>query len=253
MVSFSARQVRSVAGLPLVAGFAILLHYPVLRIQGFIPKDDWKPLMSTVNRPRHPQVERNLRLRLEPSEWDPSATPIYNVVQIEKHRCSSRAPPLAGETLGWGRLHSFSRGLVSPWLFLRRHFGLTLPRWWVDLLKSFKKSSSAVVMLALLFLVRERARRGWLDWGGRVHRLAGLTKRPRPSVPGPDALPSTSVIFIQPLPRSSANCDGHCRRWVRSSGRWSVFYVFRMTLRTGGCRKPVVLSWSGSLAWSECR
>jgi len=171
--------------------FMLLLHYPVLKIQGFMPKDDWKPLKLTIKEPLHPQIEKNREnfgcLNMN-WEWRLGRfTPVYSIVQAGEAFLFQNSPGLWQiETLLIGLISAFLLYTIlikagfDPWIsllgclwFLSR--GLDL---WSE--KQIQEELGLLFLfLSLFFIVlgaRKKNSRKW-DAAGLVFIfLAGLTK-----------------------------------------------------------------------------
>lgn len=169
----------------------VFLHSPLLEIQGFMPKDDWKPLKHTLERPYHPQLERNVgdfgfaNLKWE---WDLGRfTPVFNAIQVLEAQIFRKSPLLWHlETLVLALCSAvllymifirlgvsvFPSLLGGMWLLAR---GQEL---WVE--KQYQEEIGVLFLLAavLLFIKAAKARDGaTVDWAAAVFLvLAGLTK-----------------------------------------------------------------------------
>lgn len=171
--------------------FMLLLHYPVLKIQGFMPKDDWKPLKLTIEEPLHPQIKKNREnfgcLNMN-WEWRLGRfTPVYSIVQSGEAFLFKNSPRLWQiETLLIGFISAFLLYTIlikagfDPWIsllgclwFLSR--GLDL---WSE--KQIQEELGLLFLFLSLFFIVLGARKknsGKWDAAGLIFIfLAGLTK-----------------------------------------------------------------------------
>jgi len=169
----------------------VILHFPLLKIRGFMPKDDWKPLRYILDRPCHHQVEQNIRdfgfVNLK-WEWDLGRfTPVYNLVQVLEAYAFEASPLLWHlETLGLGFISLallymifirlgvsiFPAFLAGLWFLAR---GREL---WVE--KQYQEELGVLFLLAAVFFFVKAAqapRSGKWDWAAMISLVsAGLTK-----------------------------------------------------------------------------
>lgn len=171
--------------------FMLLLHYPVLKIQGFMPKDDWKPLKLTIEEPLHPQIEKNrddfgcLNMNWE---WRLGRfTPVYSIVQAGEAFLFKNSPRLWQiETLLIGLISAFLIYTIfikvgfDPWIsllgclwFLSRGIDL-----WSE--KQIQEELGLLLLFLSLFFIVQGAQKnnsGKWDAAGLIFIfLAGLTK-----------------------------------------------------------------------------
>ena len=175
----------------IILSFALLLHYPIFKTEGFTPRNDWKPLIPTIDRPLHPQVEANIEdfgvLNLK-WEWSLGRFyPVLNTIQVLEAFVFKKSPKLWHiETLIIGITTSllfyiilirlgftFITSTLSSLWFLSRGTDL-----WSE--KQFQEEPGMLfVMLAILFFIigAKKARGSKYDWIAVVFlALAGLTK-----------------------------------------------------------------------------
>ncbi len=171
--------------------FALFLHYPLFKIQGFMPKDDWKPLRYTQERPYHPQLEQNIQdFGFANLKWEWNLgrfTPVFNLVQVLEAHAFKTAPLLWHlETLG---LALFSAALlylifislgisIFPALLGGMWFLARGQELWVE--KQYQEDTGVLLILLAVYLFIRAAqdhRSSKLDWAAlTIMVLAGFTK-----------------------------------------------------------------------------
>ena len=190
-MKYSTSNIRHLASFLIILSLAIFLHYPLHKIESFRPINDWQPLKSTIKRPLHPQIEKNIEdfgiLNLK-YDWDLGRfLPLWNIIQVTEAFLFSKNPKLwhlETSMIGISTCFLFYIILIrlnfsiiislisSLWLLFR---GLDL---WV-FKQRHEEPAMLFIMLALFFIVHSARRNEGLKWDWiaiSFITMAGFTK-----------------------------------------------------------------------------